>query len=282
MWRWSSCVPTSRARRLPAGGFHSRTIEVLDQRGGRRSLPRGGSGGSGPDVRLDRVGHERLSDASSVHAGDLQNKIERIMTWIAELPVRIDYGCGGDGLRAGQHRRRRRPVGRRLAASAAPSSDATEEEAPSGEQPASSSPAGSDEEQPDRRGRDDRIAAAGRSSRCHRRPRPRQAGGREDGTGRHDRAGDRAEQRADPARSSEALISVYGTDFGIHNPTWIASRFTDMTRQAMRGAEPPRRSSEGPRIILGERPSGTRGPSARTASMSRSMVERALSGDRDR
>ncbi|MDX6723229.1 MAG: hypothetical protein QOD73_1633, partial [Solirubrobacteraceae bacterium] len=30
---------------------------------------------------------------------------------------------------------------------------------------------------------------------------------------------------------SEALIAVFGTDFGIHNPTWI-SRFTDMTRQA--------------------------------------------------
>jgi hypothetical protein len=30
---------------------------------------------------------------------------------------------------------------------------------------------------------------------------------------------------------SEGLISVYGTDFGIHSPTWI-SRFTDMTRQA--------------------------------------------------
>jgi hypothetical protein len=30
---------------------------------------------------------------------------------------------------------------------------------------------------------------------------------------------------------SEALIAVYGTDFGIHSPTWI-SRFTDMTRQA--------------------------------------------------
>jgi 3-(3-hydroxy-phenyl)propionate hydroxylase len=28
-----------------------------------------------------------------------------------------------------------------------------------------------------------------------------------------------------------ALVSVYGTDFGVHNPTWI-SRFTDMTRQA--------------------------------------------------
>jgi 3-(3-hydroxy-phenyl)propionate hydroxylase len=30
---------------------------------------------------------------------------------------------------------------------------------------------------------------------------------------------------------SEALIAIYGTDFGIHSPTWI-SRFTDMTRQA--------------------------------------------------
>jgi FAD binding domain/Aromatic-ring hydroxylase, C-terminal len=30
---------------------------------------------------------------------------------------------------------------------------------------------------------------------------------------------------------SEALIAEYGTDYGIHSPTWI-SRFTDMTRQA--------------------------------------------------
>ena len=30
---------------------------------------------------------------------------------------------------------------------------------------------------------------------------------------------------------SEALISIYGTDYGIHSPTWI-SRFTDLTRQA--------------------------------------------------
>ncbi len=30
---------------------------------------------------------------------------------------------------------------------------------------------------------------------------------------------------------SDALIAVYGTDCGIHSPTWI-SRFTDMTRQA--------------------------------------------------
>jgi 3-(3-hydroxy-phenyl)propionate hydroxylase len=31
---------------------------------------------------------------------------------------------------------------------------------------------------------------------------------------------------------SEALVAVYGTDYGIHSPTWI-SRFSDMTRQAV-------------------------------------------------
>jgi 2-polyprenyl-6-methoxyphenol hydroxylase-like FAD-dependent oxidoreductase len=30
---------------------------------------------------------------------------------------------------------------------------------------------------------------------------------------------------------SEALITVYGTDYGVHSPTWI-TRFTDMSRQA--------------------------------------------------
>jgi len=30
---------------------------------------------------------------------------------------------------------------------------------------------------------------------------------------------------------SQALIAVFGTDYGVHSPTWI-SRFTDMTRQA--------------------------------------------------
>ena len=30
---------------------------------------------------------------------------------------------------------------------------------------------------------------------------------------------------------SEALIAVYGTDYGVHSPIWL-SRFTDMTRQA--------------------------------------------------
>ncbi len=45
------------------------------------------------------------------------------------------------------------------------------------------------------------------------------------------------EQRVGPAGEatlrdlSEALFAVYGTDYGIHSPTWI-SRSTDMTRQA--------------------------------------------------
>ena len=33
------------------------------------------------------------------------------------------------------------------------------------------------------------------------------------------------------AELTEALVAVYGTDYGVHSPTWL-SRFTDMTRQA--------------------------------------------------
>src|SRR5256885_4792554 len=36
---------------------------------------------------------------------------------------------------------------------------------------------------------------------------------------------------------SEALIAVWGTDYGVHRPTWI-SRFTDMARQATAYREP--------------------------------------------
>jgi 3-(3-hydroxy-phenyl)propionate hydroxylase len=42
-----------------------------------------------------------------------------------------------------------------------------------------------------------------------------------------------AGQTAEPTLRdlSEALVAVWGTDYGVHSPTWI-SRFTDMTRQA--------------------------------------------------
>jgi 3-(3-hydroxy-phenyl)propionate hydroxylase len=43
------------------------------------------------------------------------------------------------------------------------------------------------------------------------------------------------EPRPTPERTlrdvSEALISIYGTDYGVHGPAWVSS-FTDMTRQA--------------------------------------------------
>jgi 2-polyprenyl-6-methoxyphenol hydroxylase-like FAD-dependent oxidoreductase len=44
---------------------------------------------------------------------------------------------------------------------------------------------------------------------------------------------DHIEHTSDPTLQdlSAALVAVYGTDFGVHRPTWI-SRFTDMSRQA--------------------------------------------------
>src|SRR4030088_3796414 len=81
-----------------AGGFHSRTIEVLDQRGvADRFLAEGQvvQVASFATTVLD------MSDFPTRHPYSLgiwQNKIERIMAaWIAELPVRIYYGCDVTG-----------------------------------------------------------------------------------------------------------------------------------------------------------------------------------------
>src|SRR3954447_21493903 len=75
-----------------AGGFHSRTIEVLDQRGvADRFLA------AGQVVQAAAFGTTVLdmSDFPTRHPYSLgiwQNEIERIMAaWIAELPVRIYY-----------------------------------------------------------------------------------------------------------------------------------------------------------------------------------------------
>src|SRR3954462_2276997 len=76
-----------------AGGFHSRTIELLDQRGvGDRFLA------EGQVAQVATFGTTVLdmSDFPTRHPyslGIFQNQIERIMAaWIAELPVRISYG----------------------------------------------------------------------------------------------------------------------------------------------------------------------------------------------
>ena len=76
-----------------AGGFHSRTIEVLDQRGvAERFLS---AGQTIPAMPFDTTVLD-MSNFPTRHPYTLalfQNEIERIMAaWIADLPVRIDYG----------------------------------------------------------------------------------------------------------------------------------------------------------------------------------------------
>ncbi len=215
-----------------AGGFHARTIEVLDQRGvADRFLA------EGQVVQAAVFGTTVLdiSDFPTRHPYTLaiwQNKVERIMAaWIAELSVRIYYGrevagyeqddagvdvrlAGGESLRAqylvgcdGG-----RSLIRKVAGIEFPGWDPT---------------------------RSNLIAEVEVTEEPPRGP-------RHDATGVHGlhRLEDGrtvrvivTEQQLGPSTEptlrdlSAALISVYGSDFGVHNPTWI-SRFTDMTRQA--------------------------------------------------
>jgi len=215
-----------------AGGLLTRTIEELDQRGvADRFLAEGQTHQAMPfgTVMLD------MSDLPTRHPyflGIFQNQIERIMAaWIAELPVRIYYGSEVKGfaqdgagvdvelsddrsLRAGYL------VGcdgggsliRKAAGIEFPGWDPTRsnliaevemtEEPPQGvRHDASGIHALSKMED----GRTIRVVVTERQIGPSGEPTLRDLG--------------------------EALITVYGTDFGIHNPTWI-SRFTDMTRQA--------------------------------------------------
>ena len=88
-----------------AGGFHSRTIEVFDQRGvADRFLAEGQA------AQVATFGSTVLdmSDFPTRHPyslGIFQNQIERIMAaWIAELPVSHLLRARGDRLYAGRHR----------------------------------------------------------------------------------------------------------------------------------------------------------------------------------
>ncbi len=226
-----------------AGGFHSRTIEVLDQRGvADRFLA------EGQVAQVATFGSTVLdmSDFPTRHPYSLgiwQNQIERIMAaWIAELPVRIYYGCevtgfaqddsGVDIQRSdGEPLRAQYLVGcdggRSLIRNAAgiefPGWDPTRSnliaEVEMSEEPELGV-------RRDERG----IHALGRLEYEIR-----------DGDVIYADEGPIrltvTEEHVGPASEptlrdlSRALITVYGTDFGVHSPTWI-SRFTDMTRQA--------------------------------------------------
>ena len=226
-----------------AGGFHSRTIEVLDQRGvADRFLAEGQVAQTAmfPLTVLD------MSDFPTRHPyglGILQNQIERIMAAsIAELPVRIYYGCEVTGfaqdntgvdveLSDGQSLRAQYLVGcdggrsliRRAAGIEFPGWDPTRSnliaEVEMTEEPELGIR------------RDDRgIHGLGR---LEYEIRDGEVVYMDGGPIRVMVTEERVGTTTEPTLRdlSEALIAVYGTDYGIHNPTWI-SRFTDMTRQA--------------------------------------------------
>ena len=215
-----------------AGGFHSRTIEVFDQRGvADRFLA------EGQPAQVATFGSTVLdmSDFPTRHPyslGIFQNQIERIMAaWIAELPVRIYYECEVTGFAQddtgvdvrvsdGVPLRAQYLVGcdggrsliRKAAGIEFPGWDPTRSNLIAEVEMTEEPPLGI------------RHDAAGVHG-LHR---------MEDGRTVRVVV---TEQQLGPGSEptlrdlSEALIAVYGTDFGVHNPTWI-SRFTDMTRQA--------------------------------------------------
>ncbi|HKW27465.1 MAG TPA: FAD-dependent monooxygenase [Terriglobales bacterium] len=215
-----------------AGGLHSRTIEVFDMRGiADRFLARGKVA---QVVRFNMIPLD-ISDFPTRHPYGLglwQNHIERILAgWVEELGVPIYRGCGVTGFTQddtgvkvevsdGKWLRAEYLVGcdggrsvvRKTAGIEFPGWDATVSwliaEVEMSEEPA--------------------------------------WGFRQDAVGTHaigrSEDGKRArvvltERQLGPASEptlrdvSKALIAAYGTDFGVHSPTWL-SRFTDMTRQA--------------------------------------------------
>lgn len=216
-----------------AGGFHARTLEVLDQRGvADRFLAKGRT------AQAVMVGSTVLdmSDFPTRHPYSLgiwQNEIEGVMAaWIAELGVPVHYGSelagfsqDDSGVEVGL------ADGRSLRAGYLVGCD--------GGRSAVRKAAGIDFP-----GWDPTIRNLIAEVELSEDPPP---GIRHDSTGVH--ALHRMEDgktfrvvvteqqlHADGGEPSlrdlsRALTVVFGTDFGAHNPTWI-SRFTDMTRQA--------------------------------------------------
>jgi 2-polyprenyl-6-methoxyphenol hydroxylase-like FAD-dependent oxidoreductase len=226
-----------------AGGLHSRTIEVLDQRGiadrfvseGQVAQVAGFAG-----VTFD------ISDFPTRHPYGLglwQNDIERVLAgWVDELAVPIyrerevtGFAQGDSGvdveLSDGQSLRAEYLVGcdggRSLVRKAAgiefpgwdPTTSALIAEAEMAEEPELGIR------------RDDRgIHAFGR---VEYEIRDGEVVFKDQGPIRIMVTEEHPGPASEPTLRdlSEALIAVYGTDYGIHSPTWI-SRFTDMTRQA--------------------------------------------------
>src|SRR5271167_2387896 len=77
-----------------AGGIHSRTIEVLDQRGVADRFLAEGQVAQAAMIATTVLDMSDFPTRHPYSLGLWQNQIERIMAeWIAELPVDIHYGC---------------------------------------------------------------------------------------------------------------------------------------------------------------------------------------------
>jgi len=215
-----------------AGGFHSRTIELFDQRGvAERFL----SEGKTAQAAIFATTVLDMSDFPTPHPyalGIFQNKIERIMAdWIAELPIQVEYrrevvGFAQDtagvelAFADGETARAGYLVGcdggrsliRKLAGIEFPGWDLSKSSLIAEVEVTEEIPDGI---------RHDAIGVHG----LHR---------MEDGrtirvvTAERE-IGPDTEPTLDDLKA--ALSDAFGTDFGVHSPTWI-SRFTDMTRQA--------------------------------------------------
>ncbi len=214
-----------------AGGLHARTIEVLDQRGiAERFL----SQGVAMQIMRFNTAPLDIGDFPTRHPYGLalwQNHIERILAeWVSELGVNVQRACEVTGFAQDEHgvdvdvsggRRLRaqylvgcdggRSLVRKTAGIDFPGWDATTSWLIAEAQTATEPKWGMYEDAVG-------IHAIGKSD---------SGGARLVVTERE--VGALGEPTLRDV--SEALIGVYGTDFGIHSPTWI-SRFTDMSRQA--------------------------------------------------
>jgi 2-polyprenyl-6-methoxyphenol hydroxylase-like FAD-dependent oxidoreductase len=226
-----------------AGGLQSRTIEVLDQRGiADRFLSEGqvAQVAGFASVRLD------ISDFPTRHPYGLglwQNHIERILAgWVGELKVPISYGVevtglaqddGGVDVELSNDQSLRAEYlvgcdgGRSLVRKAAgidfPGWDATTSSLIAQVEMADEPELGI------RRDASGTHALGKVEYEIREGEVVYQEGGRVGVMLTEENVGATAEPTLDDLR--ERLIAVYGTDYGMHSPTWI-SRFTDTTRQA--------------------------------------------------
>ena len=236
--RASQDLPGSRA-----GGLHARTIEVLDQRGiADRFLA---EGHVAQVAGFARVTFD-LSDFPTRHPYGLglwQNHIERILAgWVDELPVTVyrarevtgfaqdDTGVDVD-LSDGQSLRAQYLVGcdggrslvRKEAGIEFPGWDPTTSALIAEAEMA---------EEPELGTRQDAVGLHG-LGRVEYEIRDGEVIFADHGPVRVMVTDQHLGSTSEPTLRdlSEAVISVYGTDYGMHSPIWI-SRFTDMTRQA--------------------------------------------------